>query len=105
MRRATALDEVEPLGDPRVRANETYLSILLLSRVVTRIGDLRPVTPGLVEGLFSRDFLFLQDLYLRVNESDRATGDGEIVETKCPRCGTRFALDLALPVDEGRSYE
>ena len=90
MRRATALDEVEPLRDARVRANEAYLSILLLSRVVTRLGDVDPVTPTVVERLFSTDFTYLQDLYLRVN----GTGPN-LVETQCPSCGTRFALDLA----------
>lgn len=87
MRRATALDEVEPLADPRVRANEAYLSILLLSRVVTRLGDLTPISPAVVEGLFASDFSYLQDLYVRVNEG------GELIETACPSCGTRFTLD------------
>jgi hypothetical protein len=90
MRRATALDEVEPLRDPRVRANEAYLSILLLSRVITRLGDIAPVAPALIERLFATDFVYLQDLYARVNEG----GEG-VVETQCPQCGARFMLDLA----------
>jgi hypothetical protein len=90
MRLATALDEIAPLQDPRVRANEAYLSVLLLSRVITRLGELGRVTPTLVESLFSADFAYLQDLYLQVNNA----GDG-IVETQCPTCGSRFALDLA----------
>jgi hypothetical protein len=89
MRLATALDEVEPLGDPRVRANEAYLGIVLLSRVVTRLGDLSPVTPEMIERLFSADFSYLQDLYVRVNDA------GSVVETECPNCGTRFSLDLS----------
>ena len=89
MRLATARDEIEPLQDPRVRANEAYLGVLLLSRVITRLGD-RRVTPVLVESLFSADFAYLQDLYLQVNDA----GDA-IVETQCPACGSRFALDLA----------
>lgn len=89
MRRATALDEVEPLQDPRVRANEAYLSILLLSRVITRLGELPRVGVEVVERLFATDFIYLQDLYTRVNETS-----GEIVETQCPNCGTRFAIDL-----------
>ncbi len=89
MRRATALDEVEPLGHPRVRANEAYLGILLLSRVVVRLGSLPEVTPELIERLFATDFTYLQDLYERVN------GGGEgVAETQCPRCGERFMLDL-----------
>ncbi len=90
MRRATALDEVEPLRDARVRANEAYLTILLLSRVVTRLGNLRPVAPAIIEQLFATDFTYLQDLYLRVNGAGPS-----LVETQCPTCGTRFNLDLA----------
>lgn len=94
MRRATALDEVEPLRDARVKANEAYLTILLISRVVTRLGGLTSVPPAVVERLFATDFAYLQDLYLRVN------GGSAIVETECPSCGTRFALDLAAAEEE-----
>ena len=89
MRRATALDEVAPLRDPRVRANEAYLSILLLSRVITRLGTISPVSPSVVERLFATDFVYLQDLYARVNQVEDS-----LVETQCPTCGTHFALDL-----------
>lgn len=87
MRLATALDEVEPLRDPRVRANEAYLGILLLSRVLLRLGDIGPVSPDVVERLFAADYAYLQDLYLRVNNADG------LIETECPTCGTRFTLD------------
>lgn len=90
MRLATALDEVEPLQDPRVRANEAYLSIVLLSRVITRLGDIRQISPSIIEGLFSADMAYLQDLYIRVNDIGNS-----LVETQCPHCGTRFTLDLA----------
>jgi hypothetical protein len=90
MRLATALDEIEPLQDPRVRANEAYLPILLLSRVITRLGELRQISPTIIEGLFASDVVYLQELYIRVN------GMGtNVVETQCPGCGTRFTLDLA----------
>ncbi len=88
MRRATALDEVEPLRDPRVRANEAYVSILLLGRVVTRLGTLSAVGPAVVERLFATDFVYLQELYAAVNEIDAG-----LIETQCPTCATRFALD------------
>lgn len=88
MRLAMARDEVEPLEDPRVSANPAYASITLLSRVVTRLGTISPVTPVVIQGLFASDFAYLQELYLRLNESDRQ------VETQCPTCGTRFAIDL-----------
>jgi hypothetical protein len=96
MRLATALDEIEPLQDARVRANEAYLSILLLSRVITRLGDIRQVSPAIVEGLFAADIGYLQDLYIQVN--DFGTG---LVETQCPHCGTRFALDLTGEASNG----
>lgn len=90
MRLATALDEIEPLQDPRVQTNEAYLSILLLSRVVTRLGDIHAITTNVIEGLFAVDILYLQALYMRVNESGT-----EMFETQCPNCNTRFALDIA----------
>ena len=90
MRLATALDEVAAMQDPRVRANDAYLSILLLSSVVTRLGLLAEVTPAVIEQLFSPDFAYLQELFVRVNE----LGNGGI-ETQCPACGTRFGLDLS----------
>jgi hypothetical protein len=88
MRLATARDEVEPLQDPRAAANSMYLSIALLSRVVTRLGPMSPVAPQVIQDLFASDFAFLQEMYLRLNEGDHH------VETQCPSCGTRFALDL-----------
>ncbi len=96
MRLATALDEIEPLQDARVRANEAYLSILLLSRVITRLGDIRQVSPAIIEKLFTADMTFLQDLYIRVND-----GGTSLIETQCPSCGTRFALDLGEEADDG----
>lgn len=92
MRRATALDEVEPLAHPRVRANEAYLGILLLGRVVVRLGTLAAVTPAVIEGLFATDFTFLQDLYERVNGA--VAPEGSLIETACPTCATRFVLDI-----------
>jgi hypothetical protein len=90
MRLATALDEIEPLQDARVRANEAYLSILVLSRVITRLGEIRQISPALVEGLFSADLAYLQRLYIQVNDTGMS-----LVETQCPTCGARFALDMA----------
>ena len=90
MRLAAALDEVQPLQDSRVQSNQAYISILLLSRVLTRLGSIAPVPPAVVERLFSADFAYLQDLYVRVNEVG-----GNLAETQCPDCGSRFAVDLA----------
>jgi hypothetical protein len=97
MRLATALDEVEPLADPRVQANQAYLSIVLLSRVVVRLGAISPVPPSVVERLYSVDFAYLQDLYVRLNDLGTS-----LVETQCPACGSRFALDLAGEPLDGR---
>jgi hypothetical protein len=90
MRLATALDEIEPLSDPRVQENQAYVSILVLSRVITRLDGIAAVTPAVIERLFSADFNYLQELYIRVNDAGTS-----MVETACPACGTRFALDVS----------
>jgi hypothetical protein len=89
MRRATALDEVAASNDPRAHANESYLSILLLSRVVTRLGNADQVTPEVIERLYAADFAYLQELYVLLNDAG-----AHAVETVCPACQARFALDL-----------
>lgn len=68
MRLATAMDEIAPLRDPRVRANEAYLVIILLSRVITQLGSVSVIDTGVVENLFSADLAYLQDLYRRIND-------------------------------------
>src|SRR5262245_13091136 len=68
MRLATARDEIMPLRDARVRDNEAYLTILLLARVVTRLGEITDVNAGVIERLFAADLAFLQDLYRRINQ-------------------------------------
>jgi hypothetical protein len=70
MRLATAADEILPLKDPRVRANDAYLIVIILSRVIERLGSLSQVTPKVVEGLFAADLAYLQDLYNRINRLD-----------------------------------
>jgi hypothetical protein len=90
MRLATARDEIEPLRDPTVRANEAYLTVLLLSRVITRLGPLTEVGPGMVEQLYAADFDHLQRLYERINT------DGEHVGVvACPDCRHEFEVDLS----------
>lgn len=68
MRLATSEDEIMPLRDSRVQQDPSYLSVILLSRVVTRLGTLPIVTPKVIEGLFAADFAQLQDMYNRINE-------------------------------------
>lgn len=97
MRLATALDEIEPLQDRRVQANQAYLGVVLLSRVITRLGAIAPVSTAIIEALFAADFAYLQDLYMRVNEPGP-----NVIETACPNCGTGFALDVSsLPLENG----
>lgn len=92
MRLATAIDEIAPLRDPRVRQNQAYLTIILLSRVITKLGTLSDVTPGTIEGLFSADMAFLQALYRQINEAGSTT-----ITATCPECGHEFDVE-ALPV-------
>ena len=72
MRLATAADEIKPLKDPRVQSNSSYLTVVLLSRVVTELGDLETVDPEVIESLFVTDLEFLQGLYERINTPDDA---------------------------------
>jgi hypothetical protein len=90
MRLATAKDEILPLRDPRVRDNEAYLTVLLLARVVMRIGALESVHPGVIERLFATDLAFLQDLYRRVNSEGHTHA-----AVTCPACGADFEVDVA----------
>jgi hypothetical protein len=99
MRLATARDEIEPLRDAEVRRNEAYLAVLLLARVVTRIGDVVDVTPELVEGLFAADFDHLQRLYERLNTEGEAVG-----AVTCPHCAQAFEVDLT-DIEDGRLGE
>lgn len=89
MRLATAADEILPLKDPRVRSNSAYLTVILLSRVMTKLGSLNAVTPHVVENLFVSDLSYLQDLYERVNERG-----ADAIETVCPECGEEFEVEV-----------
>ncbi|MBC8063894.1 MAG: hypothetical protein H7Y17_03630 [Chlorobia bacterium] len=77
MRLATAMDEIAPLRDPRVKANQAYMVIILLARVVTQLGDVEVIETGVIENLFSADLAFLQDLYRKINEFDPDEVEGE----------------------------
>lgn len=92
MRLATAADEIYPLKDMRVKANQAYLVIVLLSRVVTRLGSLTSITPTVIERLFSADLAYLQDFYRQINEN----GSSHRVAT-CPECNHSFEVDLGSP--------
>ena len=90
MRLATARDELVPLHDERVRENPAYLTIVLLGRVITKLGTLEEVHGGILENMFASDVAFLQDLYRRVN-SEGSTQ----VAVRCPDCKHDFAVDIS----------
>lgn len=90
MRLATARDEILPLRDTRVRGNEAYLTVVLLSRVITRLGDLDQINTKVIEGLFASDLAFLQDLYRRVNQEGHTHA-----AITCPECEHGFTVDVA----------
>jgi len=90
MRLATARDELVPLRDDRVRENAAYLTVVLLGRVVTRLGSITDIHAGVIENLFAADLAFLQDLYRRVNQEGHTRAG-----LTCPECGHGFAIDLA----------
>jgi hypothetical protein len=90
MRLATARDELVSQRDDRVRENPNYLAVVLISRVVMRIGEIDNVYAEIIENLFASDLAFLQDLYRRVNQ------DGHThARVKCPNCEHDFAVDVA----------
>jgi hypothetical protein len=96
MRLATAFDEIAPLKDPRVQSNPAYLLVILLSRVLTRLGTLDQVNPKIIESLFAADLAYLQDFYRRVNEAGH-----DRVQTKCPHCEREFEVELHRPGGSG----
>ena len=90
MRLATAQDEVLPLRDPRVQANPGYLVIILLSRVVTRLGELPDVNPRVIAGLFTADLAFLEELYRSINENGH-----DRLSVVCPHCEAGFEVEMS----------
>ena len=90
MRLSTALDEIEAVQHPRVLANEAYLPVALLSRVITRLGSLTALTPAMIEQFYVGDLAYLEDLYLRLNNFETIE-----VDAICPHCDKSFALQIA----------
>ena len=91
MRLATAADEILPMKDHRVKQNPAYLAIIVLSRVISRLGDVDMITPKVIEDLFSADVAYLQDFYQRINQNG-----GSEISTKCPKCESVFEVE-AVP--------
>jgi hypothetical protein len=92
MRLATAFDEIAPMKDPRVQGNPAYLVVILLSRVITRLGAVEQVNPKVIENLFAGDFAFLQDLYRRINMNGHAR-----MGVTCPECEAQFEVEVTSP--------
>jgi hypothetical protein len=90
MRLATAFDEIEPIKDPRVRANPGYLVVILLARVITRLGTLEHVSTRTIENLYAADLAYLQDFYQRIN----LTGSPRF-QVECPHCAQPFEVETA----------
>ena len=92
MRLASAADEILPMKDPRVQSNPAYLTIILLARVITKLGELHDVNPGNIEKLFVGDLTYLQEFYKTIN------GNGNVmVKVKCPKCGEDFEKEFSSP--------
>ncbi len=88
MRLATAADEILPLKDPRVQANPAYLTLIVLARVVSKLGDLPDVNPRIIENLYASDVSYLQALYQKIN------GDGNAaLRVVCPQCEHAFEVE------------
>ena len=91
MRFATAADEILPLKDPRVQQNPAYLSVVLMTRVITKLGTLPAIDNRIVEKLPSSDMAYLQNLYQQINAVEPIR-----VEATCPHCGEKFNVEVSL---------
>jgi hypothetical protein len=89
MRLATAADEILPMKDQRVQSNPAYLTVILLSRVITKLGTLETINPKVIENLFSSDLAYLQELYGRINSNGSNT-----IKALCPKCEHQFEVEV-----------
>jgi hypothetical protein len=88
MRLATAADEILPIRDPRVEKNPAYLLVILLSRVVIKLGKIKQITPKTIEGLFTEDLTFLQNFYNQINGNTNGH-----IQTECPQCHYKYEVE------------
>lgn len=91
IRLSTAKDELAVQRDPRVQQDASYGTLVLLSRVITRLGDLPSIRTELLENLFSPDLAYLRELYNRINQQGNA-----LIPVQCPQCSCEFRAELAL---------
>lgn len=94
MRLATAGDEISATRDPRVLANPSYLTIVILSKVITKIEGLEVITPTHIERLFTADLAFLQDMYQRINDITPP-----VMRVVCPKCGEVHEVPINFTVE------
>jgi hypothetical protein len=97
MRLATAADEILPLRDPRVQQNEAYFVVIVLARVITRLGSLPDIHTGVIEGLYASDFAYLQQLYDNLNAVE---SDEQELATERSRAPNGQVLRKAAPLGE-----
>lgn len=95
MRLATAGDEIGATRDPRVLSNPSYLTIVVLSRVITEIEGIEMVTPTIIERLFTADLAFLQEMYQRINDVDEP-----VIKSVCPHCGEKIEIPLNFSLED-----
>lgn len=90
MRLATAGDEIGPLRDSRVQSNPAYLTVIVLSRVVTKLGSLPDVNPRIIENLYASDVSYLQSLYQQINTNGNGNGHKKVT---CPNCSEEIEVE------------
>lgn len=94
MRLATAKDEIDAVNHPKVRANPSYMPIIVLSKVIIQLGTLDHISPEIIEKLFVSDLNFLQHLYTTINDNENP-----VIHVTCPHCGQVFTETIAFTKD------
>jgi len=92
MRLARAIDEITPMRDPRVKANPAYSTILILSRVIIKLGALEEVTPAVIENLFACDLNYLYQFYRQINDLEEYIPDPDQPSTQTSELLTESIL-------------
>ncbi len=104
MRLATARDEIEPLRDRAITdPDDPYLTVLVLARVLVRLGSVASIDTDVVERLFAADLAFLQDLYGIINFGDPADVEAlqaSVVDADDPVHVEAVADDAPAAVEE-----
>lgn len=94
MRLATARDEINATRDPRVLSNPSYLTIVVLSQVITQIEGIDAISANLIEGLFTADLAFLQDMYQKINDVEPP-----MMKAVCPHCGETMEMPINFTME------